>query len=149
MWLLPGLGIAGKPTLTTSRRPQPGTPIARSLDMARRLAASACFAWLAWGAVATGAAEAITMTIAPSVCYSPGLVYVPMTIEPHPANRAVEIIADSPDFCRSSLIQLEGERAPRTISLRFRDLPPGEYAFVADLTDAAGRKRAGFWTASC
>jgi hypothetical protein len=53
----------------------------------------------------------------------------------------VEIIADSPDFYRSSLIQLEGERAPRTLSLRFRDLPPGEYAFAADLTDVAGRTR--------
>ena len=81
------------------------------------------------------------MATAPSVCYSPGLVNVRLTIEPHPANRAVEIIADSADFFRSSLIQLEGDRAPRTMSLRFRDLPPGEYAVVADLTDAAGRSR--------
>ena len=48
-------------------------------------------------------------------------------IEADQDNRAVEIVAESADFYRSSQIQLEGDKAPRTTNFEFRSLPPGTY----------------------
>ena len=55
---------------------------------------------------------------------------------------AVEIVADSGDFYRSSLIPLEGENAPRTTTIDFRGLPGGDYEVRIILLDPGGRPRA-------
>ena len=55
--------------------------------------------------------------------------------------RAVQISAESPDFYRSSEIQLEGERAARTNTFEFRSLPPGTYEARATLYGTGGETR--------
>ena len=60
-------------------------------------------------------------------------------IEADQDNRAVEIIAESADFYRSSEIQLEGDKAPRTTNFEFRSLPPGTYEVRALLIGTGGR----------
>ena len=52
------------------------------------------------------------------------------------------ISAESNDFYRSSEIQLDGDKAPRTNRLEFRSLPPGSYEVKATLLDASGHSRA-------
>jgi hypothetical protein len=59
-------------------------------------------------------------------------------IEANAKNRAVAIVADSMDFYRSSVIQLDGEHAPRTTTFEFRSLPPGMYEVTATLIGADG-----------
>jgi hypothetical protein len=54
----------------------------------------------------------------------------------------MEVIAESGEFYRSSAIQLEGDRAPRTATFEFRSLPSGEYAVIAVVIGADGRRRA-------
>ena len=51
-------------------------------------------------------------------------------------------LAESVDFYRSSEIQLEGDKAPRTNMFEFRSLPPGTYEVHAHLIGADGQQRA-------
>ena len=89
-----------------------------------------------------GAAQDLTLTVSPRWPSAPAIVTVAVRIEPHPANRTIEIVADSEDFYRSSQIPLDGDRAPRAISIQWRDLPAGDYVISGILADGSGRERA-------
>ena len=89
-----------------------------------------------------GAGERLTMKVSPAVAFAPANLIVRAMIEADADNRAVEIIAESPDFYRSSQIQLEGDKAPRTNQFEFRSLPPGTYEVRALLIGADGHQRA-------
>jgi hypothetical protein len=92
--------------------------------------------------LSVGAGERITMKVSPAVAFAPANLVVRTTIEADAENRAVEIVAESPDFYRSSEIQLEGDRAARTTTFEFRSLPPGTYEVRAKLFGADGQQRA-------
>jgi hypothetical protein len=89
-----------------------------------------------------GAGERITMKVSPAVAFAPANLVVRTTIQADADNRAVEIVAESPDFYRSSEIQLEGDRAARTTTFEFRSLPPGTYEVRAKLLGVDGQQRA-------
>lgn len=89
-----------------------------------------------------GAGERITLKVSPAVSFAPATLTVRATIPADADNRAVEIVADSEDFYRSSTIELEGDRAARTNTFEFRSLPPGLYHVRANLLGADGRSRA-------
>ena len=89
-----------------------------------------------------GAGERMTMKVSPAIAFAPANRVVRATIEADAANRAVEIIAESPDFYRSSEIQLEGDKAARTTTFEFRSLPSGTYEVRAKLIGADGQARA-------
>ena len=89
-----------------------------------------------------GAGERMTMKVSPAIAFAPANLVVRATIEADAANRAVEIIAESPDFYRSSEIQLEGDKAARTTTFEFRSLPSGTYEVRAKLIGADGQARA-------
>jgi len=84
----------------------------------------------------------VSIRVSPAVSFAPANLVVQTVIEPDADNRAVEIVADAADFYRSSTVQLEGDRAPRTIRFEFRSLPPGEYRVSASVIGADGRSRA-------
>jgi hypothetical protein len=88
-----------------------------------------------------GAGERITLKVSPSVAFAPANLVVRATIECDAENRAVQISAESPDFYRSSEIQLEGDKAARTNTFEFRSLPPGTYEVRATLFGASGQQR--------
>ncbi len=87
------------------------------------------------------AGERITMKVSPAVAFAPANLVVRATIECDAENRAVEVIAESADFYRSSEIQLEGEKAARTNTFEFRSLPPGTYEVRATLFGTSGHTR--------
>lgn len=89
-----------------------------------------------------GAGEKMTLKVSPAVAFAPANLIVRATILADADNRAVEIIAESNDFYRSSMIELEGERAARTNQFEFRSLPPGTYEVRANLIGAGGAQRA-------
>jgi len=89
-----------------------------------------------------GAGERLTLKVSPAVSFAPANLVVRTTILADADNRAVEIVAESDDFYRSSQVQLEGERAARTTTFEFRSLPPGTYEVRANLLGADGRSRA-------
>ena len=89
-----------------------------------------------------GAGERITLKVSPAVAFAPANLVVRATVEADADNRAIEIVAESPDFYRSSEIQLEGDKAARTNTFEFRSLPPGTYEVRAKLLSASGQTRA-------
>jgi|SRR5437762_67797 len=101
-----------------------------------------CALMLTASGLSVGAGERFTMKASPEVSFAPAHLTVRTTVEPDPDNRALEIVIDSPDFYRSSLIQLEGDRAPRTSIIEFRSVPGGSYQISARLLGQSGESRA-------
>jgi hypothetical protein len=89
-----------------------------------------------------GAGEKITMKVSPAVAFAPANLIVRAMVIADADNRAVEIVAQSEDFYRSSMIQLDGENAARTSQFEFRSLPPGTYEVRANLYGSNGTPRA-------
>ena len=85
-----------------------------------------------------GAGERLTIKVSPSVSIAPANLVVRTMIEADIRNRAIEIVAESEDFYRSSQVLLEGDRAPRTTTFEFRSLPSGTYEVKAVLLGANG-----------
>jgi hypothetical protein len=83
--------------------------------------------------------DRLLIHVTPSVCFAPANLIVRTIIERDPANRAMEVIAESPDFYRSSEVQIDGDKAPRTTTFEFRSLPSGTYQVSARLLDGRGR----------
>jgi len=88
------------------------------------------------------AGEWMAMTVFPLQSFAPTNVSVRVSIQPHSENRALEILVDSGEFFRSSQIPLDGEHAPRTVTVELRNLPDGEYQVLGSLANGAGRERA-------
>jgi hypothetical protein len=93
------------------------------------------------GTAPMGAGERITLKVSPAVAFAPANLVVRATILADPENRAVQVVAESADFYRSSEVQLEGDKAARTNTFEFRSLPPGTYQVSATLVGADGRSR--------
>lgn len=93
-------------------------------------------------ALPLGAGQRLTLKVSPAVSFAPANLVVRATIIADADNRAVEIVAESDDFYRSSQVQLEGDRAARTNMFEFRSLPPGTYEVRANLVGADGQSRA-------
>src|SRR5574342_17480 len=89
-----------------------------------------------------GAGEMLAVSVSPAVAFAPATLVVRTKIEADARNRFVEIVAESPAFYRSSEIQLDGDRAPRTTTFEFRSVPSGTYDVKATLRDASGQARA-------
>lgn len=89
-----------------------------------------------------GAGERLTMRVSPQVARAPATLVVHAVAEQDPANRALKIQLDSADYYRSSLMQLDGEEAPRTTRVQYEDLPGGTYEVRVTLFGADGKPRA-------
>jgi hypothetical protein len=89
----------------------------------------------------TSAKEPLALRVSPAMSFAPADLMIRARVEPDADNRAMEVVAESGDFYRSSSIQLEGDRAPRTVTLEFRGLPPGEYAVTAVVIGNDGQRR--------
>ena len=88
-----------------------------------------------------GAGERMTIKVSPAVAFAPANLIVRAMIVADADNRAVEIVAESDDFYRSSMVQLDGDKAARTSSFEFRSLPPGRYQVRANLFGVHGESR--------
>ena len=108
----------------------------RGIDMrhplahtASRLLLLACFA-----VVPAGAETPVSIRVTPQFCVEGSSVRITVNIERHDDNRVLTIVADSPDFFRSSAIQLSGDRATTQHLLLLKALPSGAYRVRATLT---------------
>src|SRR5262245_61438759 len=100
-----------------------------------------CGLLLTMSGLSLGAGEKISLKASPEVSFAPAHLVVRTAIEPDQDNRALEIVIDSPNFYRSSLIQLEGDQAPRTSVVEFRGVPGGNYEISARLLGQNGESR--------
>jgi predicted phage tail protein len=90
----------------------------------------------------TGAKQPVSIRVSPEIAFAPANVVIRTSVEPATENRSIEVIAESGEFYRSSTIQLEGDRAPKTTMLEFRALPPGNYDVSASVIGSGGQRRA-------
>ena len=88
-----------------------------------------------------GAKEPLSIRVSPAFSFAPANLAIRASVEPDAANRSLEVVVDSADFYRSSTISLEGDSAPKTLTVDFRGLPPGDYEVTAVLI-GEGRRRA-------
>jgi hypothetical protein len=99
-----------------------------------------CFGMLFVSALPVAAGERFGIRVTPAMAFAPAYLKIQATIEPDADNRSLEIIADSPEFYRSSQVQLDGDQAAHTTMFEFRDLPGGTYEVRAILSGASGRR---------
>ena len=90
----------------------------------------------------TDAKQPVSIRVSPEIPFAPANVVIRTSVEPATENRSIEVIAESGEFYRSSTIQLEGDRAPKTTMLEFRALPPGNYDVSASVIGSGGQRRA-------
>jgi hypothetical protein len=88
-----------------------------------------------------GAKEPLSIRVSPAFSFAPANLVIRTSVEPDADNRSMEVIADSPEFYRSSTIALEGDRAPKTTMIEFRSLPAGDYELTATLIGVDGHSR--------
>jgi hypothetical protein len=112
--------------------PMEGAMNARFLVLGLMLAAT----------VAAGASPSLGIKVSPAVSFAPANLIIRTSVDPDAGNRALEVVAQSADFYRSSTVTLDGDRAPKTTQFEFRSLPPGEYEISVVVTGADGRERA-------
>lgn len=93
-------------------------------------------------ALPAGAGGTLVMRVSPAYSYEPASLTIELSIERDSDNRAVRISAESAAFYRSSEVELDGDRAPRTNVLRYRSLPAGDYEVRSVLIGARGEERA-------
>jgi hypothetical protein len=107
------------------------------MEIRVRLVPWIAMVWLL-SAVQIDSSGAVSVNVSPRVAREPARIIVRVTIEPNSDNRALEVVAESATFFRSSRQQLDGAHAARTSVFQYRDLPAGDYAVRAVLRDAAG-----------
>ena len=73
---------------------------------------------------------------------APATLVVDAVAEKDPANRAVQIQVDSQGYYRSSTMQLDGDEAPRTTTVRYEGVPGGSYEVRVTLFGSDGKERA-------
>jgi hypothetical protein len=93
-------------------------------------------------AASLNATEPLSMAVSPLQSFAPTNLTIRLRVEPDAVNRALEVVAESGEYYRSSSVQLDGSDAPRTISFEFRDVPGGNYDVRGTLINSAGKARA-------
>ena len=90
--------------------------------------------------LAAGAGDKLSMKVSPAIAFAPANLVVRAHVAADADNRAIEVVAESPDFYRSSEIQLDGDKAPLTSVFEFRNLPTGTYEVRAALIGTKGQR---------
>ena len=84
--------------------------------------------------------EALKLDVTPPVSMAPGHLTVRVNIESAAENRKLQIVAESPDFYRSSEVDLDGANAATLSVFEFRNLPTGTYEVTGTLVGVNGRR---------
>jgi len=92
------------------------------------------------GGSSLGAKPTLNLHVSPAVSSAPATVRIRITVPPDAGNRALEIMADSDVYSRSSHVALEGENSPGNIFLEYRNLPEGTYQVRGVLVNAQGKQ---------
>jgi hypothetical protein len=89
-----------------------------------------------------GAGERLTMRVSPRTAMAPATLVVDAVAERDPENRALQVQVESQDYYRSSVMQLDGDEAPRTTTVRYEGIPGGTYEVRVILFGSDGKQRA-------
>jgi len=91
------------------------------------------------GVVPGNAADGrLRIEVTPRISNAPAQVRVRAIVAPSAENRGLQVVADSPDYYRSSYLPLDGDNAALITETSFKNLPGGEYEISVTLLDAHG-----------
>jgi hypothetical protein len=82
----------------------------------------------------------LRIDVTPRISIAPAEVRIRAIVTPNAENRALQIVADSGDFYRSSYVPLAGADSASVTQAHFKNLPGGEYEVSVVLIDAQGKK---------
>jgi hypothetical protein len=100
----------------------------------------AAFLTIGLGPVMLDAGEPMRMQVSPAVARAPADLVVRVSVAAAADNRSLQVIAECPEFYRSSEVQIDGLDAPSLNVFEFRNLPQGDYTITGVLTGANGRR---------
>ena len=92
------------------------------------------------GPASLDGSQPLTLQVSPAMAPAPAFVSVRAHIEANDDNRTLEIVAQSSDFYRSSLVTLDGGNAPRLAVFNFPSLPAGLYEVSGTLVGRTGKR---------
>lgn len=101
-----------------------------------------CVATITLLSVASGDAteNRLRIEVSPRVSSAPAAVTIRAYVTPDSANRALQVVADSGSFYRSSMVPLDGANAALITETVYKGLPGGEYEVSVVLVAANGRR---------
>jgi hypothetical protein len=105
------------------------------------LSAAACLGLLGVPGTLNGG-QPLSLRVTPVMAAAPAFISVHAVVEASDDNRALEIVAQSSDFFRSSRIELDGRDAPPLSVFQYPNLPPGLYEVSAVLIGTGGQRAA-------
>jgi hypothetical protein len=82
--------------------------------------------------------EPIRLRVSPAVGTAPGFLTVRVSVESVADDRFLEVVAESPDFYRSSQISIDARNASRLNVFEFRNLPTGLYSITGVVVGVHG-----------
>jgi hypothetical protein len=91
-------------------------------------------------ALPTSGGGVLDARVYPPFAFAPCTVRVQAFIEPDARNRSIEFVLDSEAMYTSSTAELDGDRAPRTKEVMFRNLPAGTYLIRVTLIGEGGKR---------
>jgi hypothetical protein len=101
-----------------------------------------CFVILTAVSVASGGAteDRLRIDVFPRMSVAPAVVRIRAIVTPDAANRALQIVAESGAYYRSSMVPLDGANAAAITEMTLKNLPGGDYDVTVVLVDADGRR---------
>ena len=84
--------------------------------------------------------DRLRIEVSPRMSVAPAMVRIRAIVTPDAANRALQIVAESGAYYRSSLVPLDGANAAAITEMTLKNLPGGDYEVVVVLVDADGRR---------
>jgi hypothetical protein len=101
------------------------------------VAACAC---VLGGAGTLDGGQPLSLKVSPAMAAAPAFIRVSAIVEANDDNRSLEIVAQSPQFFRSSTIDLDGRNSPPLTVIEYPNLPPGFYEVSAVLVGTTGKR---------
>jgi hypothetical protein len=96
-------------------------------------------AFLTAGHTRSSALEKLQLQVSPTVSMAPASIIIRALVEHDATNRELELVADSSEFYRRTVVELDGEFAPKVNELRINDVPGGDYEVTARLYHSDGQ----------
>ncbi len=90
----------------------------------------------------TFANQPIAVRVTPHISLAPATVNIDLIVERSSDNRALQVSVESENYYRSSLVQLDGDDAPRVTTMRYGSVPEGSYEVKATLLGPGEKTRA-------
>ena len=80
----------------------------------------------------------LRIEVTPRISSAPAAVTIRAWVTPDASNRALQVVADSGVFYRSSILALDGANAALVTETIYKDLPSGEYEVSVALVASNG-----------